>query len=98
MDWITCCQVVNDQAMALAPAAGVIEVQCFLVLVWLVAGMGGFGLVDPLHGDQQPLREEMLLLGRILRLQYGAVWAQHLSNGSLTLPDVTKTAYKSPNV
>lgn len=62
-------EMVNDQAVALAPAVGMVKVQRLLVSVGDVAGADGLGLVNPLCRDQQSLLEEILFLSGILRFQ-----------------------------
>lgn len=79
--------MLDQQAVALVPVSGSVQVQGLLVSVAVAVGSGGLGLVDPLLRDQQLLGQEALPADRVLRLLQGAVQRQHLPHSSLPLTE-----------
>lgn len=79
--------MLDQQAVALVPVSGSVQVQGLLVSVAVAVGSGGLGLVDPPLRDQQLLSQEALPADRVLRLLQGAVQRQHLPHSSLPLTE-----------
>lgn len=82
--------MLDEQPVTLVPVSGSVQVQRLLVAVSVAASSCGFGLVDPLLRDQQPLGQETFPPHRLVRLLQGAVESQQLPHRTLPLTGTTE--------
>lgn len=91
-------QVLDDQPMAVIPMAGLVKVQGLTTFVPLSTSTDGFGLMDPLDGDQQLFRQKLLLLHWLFCLLKGAMQVKHLPHCTLSAPKSSYKKWKSSHV